>query len=210
MAARSRVKKSELSANAFGGKLNARAALKWVSPAKITHAIVPNTPTHNNLDGRPMMVIRRYSNATASAQVPIATKVPLVTSSRNSSGPRPGTFAMSVRENHVRCSGCQMYAAYCASPTHPEAMESGALNESCHIKRKEEGMVLMLHKGTDRAEPNLWYEKDAHLERSSCEAKAESKDPAPRVGSNHPLTNKREVPRLRPPRRASLGMSGLI
>ena len=63
------------SVNAPGGKLKARAALKWVNPAKIIQPIVPITPNHRNFERKPMSVIRRYSNKTAMSTLPIAMKV---------------------------------------------------------------------------------------------------------------------------------------
>jgi hypothetical protein len=42
-----------------------------------------------------------------------------------------------VRVDQTRSSPGQKKAAYCDSPIAPEAIESGALNESCQIKRNE-------------------------------------------------------------------------
>src|SRR5277367_1333908 len=78
------------------------------------HPIVPITPTHSSLVIHPMLVILRYNNPTARITTPIA-------SNRLPMRPNPG----------------QKYDAYPASPMAPEAMESGAENESCQTNKNE-------------------------------------------------------------------------
>jgi len=50
---------AQRASNASGGKSKASAGLKFVSPAKMTHAIVIITPIHNHLPSRSMIVIFR-------------------------------------------------------------------------------------------------------------------------------------------------------
>src|SRR5713226_58592 len=76
--------------NAPGGKLKARAASKWLSPATMIQPIVPITPTHSSFDIQPMLVILRYKSTTTSTTAPIATNVAPVTSQTSCSVPSAG------------------------------------------------------------------------------------------------------------------------
>src|SRR5579872_4089317 len=84
-----------------------------------------------------MLVIRRYSSAVARANMPIATKVAPETSQCNCNLPNSGTGTLQWRAMNCFSSPGQKYDAYPANPIDPDAIESGALKESCHTKRKE-------------------------------------------------------------------------
>src|SRR6266849_5831338 len=129
IAAPSPFRKSDESAKAPGGKSNARALLKCVTPETITQPIVSMTPTHKYSEMRPMIATFRYKRNTATRQVPIATKV---AGAMVMLAFRKGRFVcQSVFDNEGNRN-----PAYCASPIQPEAIESGALNVNCQIKRK--------------------------------------------------------------------------
>src|ERR1035441_2961542 len=101
------------------------------------HPIVPITPTQSSFESHEIAVIRRYSRNAVNRQTPIASKVAGIATQVTCSGPSKGRFRAQVREAQTRSSPGQKKAAYCESPTAPDAIESGALNESCQIKRKE-------------------------------------------------------------------------
>src|SRR5882672_6781440 len=98
-------------------------------PETITQAIVNITPIHKYSEMRPMMVTLRYNRNTANRHAPIATNVPGVTVMIALSQWRSACQYTVVSEG-------KRNPAYCARPIQPEAIESGALNVSCQIKRK--------------------------------------------------------------------------
>ena len=123
--------------NAPEGKEKARAGLKCESPAKITHATVPSTTENRTRDIQPIAVIFRYNNATATMHVPMATKVAPFTSHRSWSGPRIPRESVACRAEITVSRPGQKYDAYCANPTQPDAIDSGALKESCQTNRND-------------------------------------------------------------------------
>ncbi len=90
-------------ANAPGGKLKAREASKWLSPAMMIQDMVPITPAKSSFEIHPMLVILRYRRSTARATVPIATNVDPETSQCSCNVPSSGKGTLQWR------------ATYCAS-----------------------------------------------------------------------------------------------
>src|ERR1039458_231806 len=70
-------------------------------------------------------------------QTPIATSVAGIATQVSCRVPAQGRRALHVCVDHTRSRPGQKKAAYCDSPTAPDAIDSGALNESCQINRKE-------------------------------------------------------------------------
>src|SRR6266850_5726438 len=101
------------------------------------HPIVPITPTHSTLESRPITVIRRYNKNAVNRHAAIATSVAGIATQLSWNFPSSGRSRLKVRAAHTRSSPGQKNAAYCDSPTQPEAIESGALNEICQINKNE-------------------------------------------------------------------------
>jgi len=131
------VKNGGDNSHAPAGNVNACAALKWVIPDRMIHSVVPTTPIQSSAAIRPMTVIRRYSSSTANAATPIARKVPLVMVNSMVVVPMPGIGIGIFVDVIVSINAGQRYAAYCAKPMQPDAIESGALKVSCQTNRKE-------------------------------------------------------------------------
>src|SRR5258708_3387718 len=101
------------------------------------HPIVPITPIHSTLESCPITVILRYNRKATTKQTPIATNVAGIANRLSENFPSNGTSRLRVRSAQTFSRPGQKNEAYCDSPTHPEAIESGALNESCQINKKE-------------------------------------------------------------------------
>src|SRR5580658_7459858 len=130
-------KKLGESVNAPGGKLKAWEASKWLSPAIMIQNMVPITPAKSSFEIHPMLVILRYRSTVASATIPIATNVAPETSQCNCNLPSSGKGKLQWRAMYCFSSPGQKYDAYPARPIAPDAIESGALKESCQTKRNE-------------------------------------------------------------------------
>ncbi len=101
------------------------------------HPIVPITPIQSSVDSLEIAVIRRYSRNAVNRTTPMASKVAGIVTQETCSCPSRGRLRLNVRAAQTRSSPGQKKAAYCERPTAPEAIESGALNDNCQIKRKE-------------------------------------------------------------------------
>jgi hypothetical protein len=119
------------------GNVNACAALKCVIPDRMIQSVVPTTPIQSSAAILPITVMRRYSSSTANAATPIARNVPFVMVNSMVVAPMPGRGIGIFVEVIVSINAGQRYAAYCAKPMQPEAIESGALKVSCQTNRKE-------------------------------------------------------------------------
>ena len=107
--------------------------LKCVAPVKITHATVAATTTPSSLASCPTALMGRYSSPTAATQQRMATTVPGPAVSAIRTWPSSGRGSATSRAIQTCANHGHRNAAYCAKPTHPEAMESGALKESCQM-----------------------------------------------------------------------------
>src|SRR5208282_3862162 len=130
-------KKFHENENAPGGKSNARCALKWVRPAKMIPPMVPITPTHSTLVSRAIAVMRRYRRNAVNAQTPIARNVAGIATQVSCRVPTRGRCSAQVRVDQTNSRRGQKKAAYCESPIAPDAIERGALKDSCQINRNE-------------------------------------------------------------------------
>src|SRR5579863_2792160 len=86
--------------NAPGGKLKAREASKWLSPATMIQDMVPITPARSSFEIHPMLVILRYKRSAARATVPIATKVAPETSQCSCNLPSSGKGTLQWRATY--------------------------------------------------------------------------------------------------------------
>src|SRR5579864_5319078 len=132
------------SEKATDGKKNSRLGLKLVTPATMIQPIVPMTPTQRNLEILPICVIRRYSKNIATRTTPMARKVVPPMSHCNFNAPSTGTCKLHWRAMYCVSRLGMRYALYLAKPIAPEAIESGALNDSCQIKRNETNLPRRL------------------------------------------------------------------
>src|SRR5882724_1411736 len=99
--------------------------------------IVPITPTQSTFESRPITVIRRYKRNAVNRQTPMATSVAGIATQLTWSVPARGRLRLQVCVAQTCSSPGQKKAAYWDSPTLPEAIDSGALKESCQINRNE-------------------------------------------------------------------------
>src|ERR1700722_18587100 len=99
--------------------------------------IIESTPASNSFEIQPMIVILRYKSAVARANIPMATNVAPETSQCNCNLPNSGKGTLQWRTMNCFSRPGQKYDAYPANPIDPDAIESGALKESCHTKRNE-------------------------------------------------------------------------
>jgi hypothetical protein len=99
--------------------------------------VVPSTPAKSSFEIHPMLVILRYRSTVASATIPIAKNVAPETSQCSCNRPSNGSGTVQWRAMYCVSSPGQKYDAYPARPMEPDAIESGALKESCQTKRNE-------------------------------------------------------------------------
>src|SRR5271169_4622906 len=130
-------KKFHENENAPAGRSNARCALKCVSPAKMIHPMVSITPVQRTLVSRAIAVMRRYRRNAVNAQTPIARNVAGIETQVSCRVPTRGRCSAQVRVDQTSSRRGQKKAAYCESPIAPDAIESGALKESCQINRND-------------------------------------------------------------------------
>ena len=71
------------------------------------------------------------------AQTPMASSVAGIATHESCSGPMSGRLRLQERVDQTCSRFGQKKAAYCERPMAPEAIESGALNDSCQINKKE-------------------------------------------------------------------------
>src|SRR4051812_40610797 len=113
-------------AKASGGKAKIWCVPTWVKPLTITQASVPITPAQSTQEILLTARMPRISSKTDNSTRAIARQLmPLI--------------AMRLPQN-VPAAPCdssdgKRYAAYCETPTAPEAIESGALNEICQTNK---------------------------------------------------------------------------
>src|SRR5215469_18714147 len=103
----------------------------------MTQAIAPKTPARSQVEMRPTTSTRRYANAIANTQASTATRVPcVIVIARLAELDEPNLHVKACAATTF-CNDGNMKPAYCATPTQPDAAESGELIINCHTYKND-------------------------------------------------------------------------